>query len=866
MSFDNPNQVNIGGNANSVVHGDQNNYAYKALRTLAQNAAPNACYDSEQRFPPPNCHEGTRLQILEKLSSQIEDKSKTNSVLWLYGSAGVGKSAIAQHLAEKYAKSGRLGAAFFFSRSDSTRNKIGPLVASIAYQFCQSESPLYTTLAPAITDVIRSNPNIFRSSCESQVEKLIIKACSNIDTVEQENSPNVIIIDGLDECINRAEQDRVLAIVRALISHSASYFSWIILLCSRPEPQIRYGFDDKGFKKHLETFDVNSLDDVNRDIHRYLASKFATLRTKYRRATGREGSSWPGKDVIRKLVARADGQFIFAATVIKYIDVDYEPPQDRLDVILRIYVEQGKSPYSPLDMLYHQILSSCHKWDKVKPLLRLLVTPHHDGPSLDPPNDSLSHYFLWQQAEEMRTWLEARAQVRMQAQALVRAQEALRWAQADVEAREQEAHKWRSLERFSDFLNIPVCKVSTLLIRLHSVLQIPDETDCDIQFVHATFPEFLADPKRSGEFYTPAMSKPEYCDCVATLLLRTLAAFTPSYPLYHIDSFDSNKHSWFQKLNSANWLVAFSCKSWNYYCSKVISPSADLLGKLEKMDVHVIVAISLELHSGLPLDWDDVIRWAKVVFHSDVDKDGLTNYTLQGLRDSRIDAIVEKLEMTMMEVHIAFATTLNNYQARRGMFERIFNIEQWLFSRGRGHDISLGSSLNSMMFPTGLSSALSVLRSLYSSRSRTKRSLIVPREVVAKVSNIIPVVHVIRDDAHAFHRLHVAPHLVRLLLGYVVDGKMPVSDPSQEKDLVCFARVFKQRLAMLSLDLKWSEGSFWLVDTMDRDSTRAILRGSHPTTASHPLACTASSPDSNGSQAAPQSTGMRRARSQSPSY
>ncbi|KAK7033622.1 hypothetical protein VNI00_012621 [Paramarasmius palmivorus] len=532
----------------------------------------------------------TRLQILQKLSSRIEDRSKANSVLWLHGSAGVGKSAIAQHLAEKYARSGKLGAAFFFSRSDSSRDKIRPLAASIAYQFCKPGTPFCTTLGPAIIDTIRSDPNIFHTSCENQVQQLLVELSCNLRTVatkEQGSPPYLIVIDGLDECINRPEQGRVLAIVQALISHSASYFSWIILLCSRPEPQIRHGFNHHGFIGHLEVFDVNSLDSVNRDIRRYLVDNFATLRTKYRHALGQGKSTWPGEDVVGKLVARADGQFIFAATVIKYLDVDDEPPQDRLDTILRIHVVQGESPYSPLDMLYHQVLSSCHKWDKVQPLLRLLVTPHHTLINLTPYDEYLNK-----------------------------------------SNPEPPFKQWRSFETLALLLNFQVHEVSTLLIRLHSVLRIPEgiNQEQDILFAHATFPEFLADLNRSGNFHAPAMSESEYCEFVATRLLRTLVAFIPSYPLYYSQPFNMAKSSWAQELQSANWFVRFACQSWDYYCSKVISPSEDLLRELENTDPHVIVAISVELDAGLPLDW--------------------------ALGDPRIDVLAGKLSITMTEMII----------------------------------------------------------------------------------------------------------------------------------------------------------------------------------------------------------------------
>ncbi|EEB93282.1 hypothetical protein MPER_08085, partial [Moniliophthora perniciosa FA553] len=108
----------IQGGAHNTVGRDQNNYAVQGnmtiaytgdisqnlddpiseanLKLLAQKAAPNF----RQRFPPPNCHPGTRASILEELSKWIEDDSKATRIFWLYGSAGVGKSAIAQNLAE----------------------------------------------------------------------------------------------------------------------------------------------------------------------------------------------------------------------------------------------------------------------------------------------------------------------------------------------------------------------------------------------------------------------------------------------------------------------------------------------------------------------------------------------------------------------------------------------------------------------------------------------------------------------------------------------------------------------------------------------------------------------------------------------
>ena len=57
------------------------------------NISVNAFHNSSERFDPPKCHPNTRVAVLTEIMEWI--KPETNEdVLWLYGSAGVGKSAI----------------------------------------------------------------------------------------------------------------------------------------------------------------------------------------------------------------------------------------------------------------------------------------------------------------------------------------------------------------------------------------------------------------------------------------------------------------------------------------------------------------------------------------------------------------------------------------------------------------------------------------------------------------------------------------------------------------------------------------------------------------------------------------------------
>ena len=64
----------------------------------------------------------------------IKDGQKTSFLMWLYGPAGAGKSAIAQTIAEMCHRLGILVATFFWSRSAADRNDETRLVASLAYQ------------------------------------------------------------------------------------------------------------------------------------------------------------------------------------------------------------------------------------------------------------------------------------------------------------------------------------------------------------------------------------------------------------------------------------------------------------------------------------------------------------------------------------------------------------------------------------------------------------------------------------------------------------------------------------------------------------------------------------------------------------
>ncbi|KAJ7308606.1 hypothetical protein DFH08DRAFT_657480, partial [Mycena albidolilacea] len=81
------------------------------LDLLYRSVLHDAMHNSAECPPEPACHEGTRDLALSELRAWSQDGRRGVSLLWLYGSAGMGKSAVAQNFAENCEK---VGTSFFF--------------------------------------------------------------------------------------------------------------------------------------------------------------------------------------------------------------------------------------------------------------------------------------------------------------------------------------------------------------------------------------------------------------------------------------------------------------------------------------------------------------------------------------------------------------------------------------------------------------------------------------------------------------------------------------------------------------------------------------------------------------------------------
>ncbi|KIK54214.1 hypothetical protein GYMLUDRAFT_264732 [Collybiopsis luxurians FD-317 M1] len=343
---------------------------------------------------------------------------------WLYGPAGAGKSAIAQTLAETCARRGVLAASFFFWRTDPSRNNPQRLFTTIALQLAIS----IPELRPIIDAAVIDDPSILTSSIENQFEKLIAQPFRKIHEAHEEEVVNssteygkrrspsprlsyapkrsrinhnadialssdstraqILIIDGLDECSDPPNQQRILSILGNAMQNGLLPLR--VLIASRPEPRIKEVFNGPSFIRICHRMCLDNTYQASCDIRVFLQDRFQDILQRHSCNMEHVPRPWPTHNQIESLVQHASGQFIYPTTILKFIDDDSAVPADRLNMVLNLaQPDKGsESPFVELDALYRQILSMQKNSTVIVQILGAIVayrtadSPSRKGPEL----------------------------------------------------------------------------------------------------------------------------------------------------------------------------------------------------------------------------------------------------------------------------------------------------------------------------------------------------------------------------------------------------------------------------------------------------------------------------------------------------
>ena len=403
---------------------------------LLKHVALGAFHNSRERFnfDSLKCYPRTREAIIAKIEAWVKERPENGGrlVLWMYGLAGAGKSAIAQSIAELC--EAFLAASFFFSRTAPGRNDNSRLIATIVWQLIRA--------IPEISEIVLSalerDPTLLSQTLATQIKALVIDPMNKVPMELLANYPRLVIIDGLDECFPPESQDDILNILSTSLQHLKTplYF----LIASRPHTNIRYTFNSDAFRSIIDTLPLEHDYQSTEDIRHYLTSSFEEIRSKHVYLP----SSWPSADDIEVLVEKSSGQFIYAATVIRYIARGHHGHEKRLNFVLKLRSPNNSAtPFAMLDALYLQIFRSVEE-DEIEKVMEILG-------------------------------------------ALVFLNENL-----------------KKLEDLEEFFGYRPEELASIIGDMSALVHIPDSRSEHVKIYHASLPDFLLDPIRSRSFHLHA--------------------------------------------------------------------------------------------------------------------------------------------------------------------------------------------------------------------------------------------------------------------------------------------------------------------------------------------------------------------------
>jgi len=194
------------------------------------------------RFPLRDpCMKGTRLDILQRIETGIKSTDSDN-VIWISGSPGVGKSALAASITTRLQDQNRYVIWFRFDRTQSTTITTEVLWRIVACDFAR----LYPSFRQQLD---QGNRELSSSNIDRFFKTLIEKPSSTLDHDPHEELP-VIVVDALDECgglrheLSGQKDYEALLCTLQRWAQEDHLKKFKLVITSRPEDRINQTFPD----------------------------------------------------------------------------------------------------------------------------------------------------------------------------------------------------------------------------------------------------------------------------------------------------------------------------------------------------------------------------------------------------------------------------------------------------------------------------------------------------------------------------------------------------------------------------------------------------------------------------------------------
>ncbi|KAG8795492.1 hypothetical protein FRC12_013654 [Ceratobasidium sp. 428] len=287
------------------------------------------CSARYQAARPPvrrvGCIKHTRGSVLAELDDWAGNPKSPN-IYWMNGMAGTGKTTIAYSLCSTLEANGQLAANFFCSRASPICRHAAWIVPDIAYQLAALFPAFYNPFA----QVLQNQPNVFGCPVVDQVEKLLKQPLLLVNGKIPKNQ--VIVIDAIDECTDRADARAILA---ALMTFAMESHIKLFISC-RPDFYVLKGvIGDSRFQVlHLHEIEESL---VQADMVTYLRAELRPV-------------SMPVEDI--KRLAKLSGRlFLYARVAVVYILSRYRRRSTTLDIVM-----SNNDAFLDIDGLYKSTL------------------------------------------------------------------------------------------------------------------------------------------------------------------------------------------------------------------------------------------------------------------------------------------------------------------------------------------------------------------------------------------------------------------------------------------------------------------------------------------------------------------------------
>lgn len=298
------------------------------------------------------------MKLLAGIDTWIRDPN-AEKIIWVYGHAGSGKSALLNSVARNLEKAYIPFSFFTCKRDDVKRSDVRHILPTICYSFTR----LYDDYHGNISNITKQQEglSITTGDVSTQMELLFGESPSyEVVSPKRANRPrvHVVLIDALDECNDIRARSALAKHLRDL----ANGVSWIkVIITSRPVPDIVDTI--KRSCSTTSSININGEEwNTSADIRLFIEAQSAQLEL---------GLS-PSQ--IDRFQEKASGLFIWCTTVFRYIEESKESRSRTVADVLQDHSPDAKdNPHAPLYFLYQHVLDSAVSRSRDKELMETIL-------------------------------------------------------------------------------------------------------------------------------------------------------------------------------------------------------------------------------------------------------------------------------------------------------------------------------------------------------------------------------------------------------------------------------------------------------------------------------------------------------------